>query len=114
MHYSKIFKSPNVLILILNRNGLYNVKVDITETIDITQFVSNNDMTKIIYSLYGVITLIGKSGPNDHYIASCKSPIDNKWYRYDDEYIIPISNIQYEILNYGIPYILFYQKNKIK
>ena len=109
---SKIFISPNVLILILNRGkgNIYNVKLDILETIDITQFVLKKEKPQIIYNLYGVITHIGESGPNAHFIASCKSSVDNKWYRFNDAIVIPIKDPQKEVFEFGIPYILFYKK----
>ena len=69
-------------------------------------------MSQIRYELYGVITHIGQSEPNAHFIASCKSPVDSKWYRYDDAIVTPINNIKKEIFNFGTPYILFYQKMK--
>ena len=68
------------------------------------------DTPNIIYSLSGVITHIGQSGPNAHFVASCKSPVDQKWYRYNDAIISPITDIQKEIIDFGTPYILFYQK----
>ena len=116
LYTSKIYICPNILVLILNRSkgNIFNVKLDFTETLDITQFVLRKDMPLIIYSLYGVISQIGQSGPSAHFIAACKSPIDNKWYRYNDAIVTPITNIQNDIINFGIPYILFYQKNKIK
>ena len=91
---------------------MYDVKLDFNEIIDITQFVLKNDYSQLIYNLYGVITHIGQSGPNAHFVASCKSPIDNKWYRYNDAIVSPITNIQKEVIEFGTPYILFYQKNK--
>ena len=66
----------------------------------------------MIYNLYGVITHIGQSGPYAHFVASCKSPIDDNWYRYNDAFVDPITNIQKDIIEFGTPYILFYQKNK--
>ena len=110
---SKIYVSPNVLILILNRGkgNIYDVKLDFTEIIDITEFVSQKDMPKIIYNLYGVITHIGQSGPSAHFVASCKSQINKKWYRYNDAFVNPITNIQKEVIDFGTPYILFYQKS---
>ena len=79
IYTTKIFISLNVLVLILNRGkgNIYNVKLDFTETIDITQFVLNKDVPQMIYNLYGVITHIGQSGPYAHFVASCKSPIDD-------------------------------------
>ena len=113
---SKIYIGPNVLILILNRgkNNIYNIKLDFNQTIDLTQFILQKDMPLIIYSLYGVITHIGQSGPNAHFVASCKSPIDHKWYRYNDSIVTPIKDIQKEVIDFGTPYILFYYKIKLE
>ena len=110
---SKIFSSPTVLIIILDRGrgNIYDVKLDLSETIDISQFVLQKDCPQLIYNLYGVITHIGQSGPNAHFVASCKSPIDNKWYRYNDAFVNPINNLQKDVIEFGTPYILFYQKN---
>jgi len=112
IYTSKIFVSPTVLVIILNRGrgNIYDVKLDFSETIDITQFVLKKDRPQLIYNLYGVITHIGQSGPNAHFVASCKSPIDNQWYRYNDAMVNLITNINNEIINFGVPYILFYQK----
>ena len=108
---SKIYSSPNVLILILNRgkNNIYNVKINFKEEINISQFVQMKNSTQV-YELYGVITHLGESGPNAHFVASCKSPIDNNWYRYNDAMVNPIFNFMKEIHEFGKPYILFYQK----
>ena len=110
----RIFSSPQILILILNRGrgNIYNVKLDFNEEIDITQFVLQKDTPQLTYNLYGVITHIGKSGPDAHFIASCKSPINNRWYRYNDAIVSPINNVQKEVIDFGTPYILFYQRNK--
>ena len=111
---SKIYSCPNNLIIILNRgkNNIYNIKLYFNETIDITQYVVCNNENKWIYNLYAIITFIGQSGPNALFIASCKSPVDNKWYRYNDTFVNPIDDVQKEVINFGIPYILFYQKDK--
>ena len=116
IYISKIFLSSNVLVLILNRGkgNIYNVKLDFCETIDITQFVQQKDCPQLIYNLYGVITHIGQSGPNAHFVASCKSPNDNKWYRYNDAFVNPITDLKKEVIDFGTPYILFYQKNIVK
>jgi ubiquitin C-terminal hydrolase len=110
----KIFTSPNYLILILNRGkgNIYNVKLDFPEIINITDYVLEKESPKIIYSLYGVVTHIGQSGPNAHFIASCKSPVDGKWYRYNDAIVNMITDVKKEIIDFGTPYILFYQKEK--
>ena len=113
IYTSKIYFSPNVLVLTLNRGkaNIYDVKLNFTEFIDITQFVQQRDYPQLIYNLYSLITHIGQSGPNALFIVSCKSPIDNKWYRYYDAFVNPITFLQKEVVEFGTPYILFYQKN---
>ena len=112
---SRIFISPNVLVLILNRGkgNIYDVKLDFIDTIDIGQFVLQKEKPQLLYDLYGVITHIGQSGPSAHFMASCKNPIDNKWYRFNDAMINPITNFQKEVIDFGTPYILFYQKSNL-
>ena len=112
IYTSQIFVSPNILIIILNRGrgNIHDVKLNFTESIDITQFVLQKDKPQIIYNLYGVITHIGQSGPNAHFVASCKSPVDYRWYRFNDSIVNPINNLQKEVIEFGTPYILFYQK----
>ena len=109
---SKIYISPNVLVLILNRGkgNIFKVKMDFKETIDISNYIIQKEKPRIIYNLYGVITHIGESGPNAHFVASCKSPVDGKWYRYNDAIVNPINDFQKEIYDYCVPYILFYEK----
>lgn len=110
---SKIFSSPNNIIIILEREKYKktSVKLDFDEIIDITQFVliKEKRVLKLKYNLYAVITSINK-GNYINFVASCKSPIDNKWYRYDDEKVYPIINIKEEIIEFGTPEILFYEK----
>ena len=114
LYSTKIFVAPEILVLILNRGkgNIFDVKLIFYEYIDITKFILQRELTKISYNLYGVITHIGKSGPSAHFIASCKSPINDKWYRYNDAIVTPIENIQKDIIDFGVPYILFYKKNK--
>ena len=47
---------------------------------------------------------------NEYFIACCKSPIDNCWYKYNNDFVSRIDNIQGYLINPGIPYILFYEK----
>ena len=114
-HYtSKIYISPNILILILNRGkgNIFKVKMDFQTTIDITNYVIQKDKPRIIYNLYAVITHLGQSGPNAHFVATCKSPVDGIWYRYNDAIVEPIKDFFADVYNYGTPYILFYEKVK--
>ena len=114
IYTSQIYISPNYLIIILDRGkgNLFNIKFDFSLQIDITDFVLNKIQNREIYNLYGVITHIVPSGPKAHYVATCKSPVDYRWYRYDDVFVNPITDIQKEVIDFGVPYILFYQKTK--
>ena len=109
---SRIYICPDYLILILNRGkgNKFKVKMDFNFTIDITNYILQKEKNRMIYNLYGVITHIGESGPNAHFIASCKSPVDGKWYRYNDAMVDIIKDFNAEVYNYGVPYILFYEK----
>ena len=89
---------------------MYKVKLDFQETIDISNYVITSN-GPIIYNLYAVITHLGESGPNAHFVATCKSPVDNIWYRYNDAMVNRISNFFKDVTNFGTPYILFYQKS---
>ena len=111
---SRIYISPNVLILILNRGkgNMYNVKCDFALNIDITNFVILKDRPQVTYNLYGVITHIGESGPNAHFVASCKSPVNGLWYRFNDGLVYQINDFQKEVHDFWNPYILFYQKDE--
>ena len=111
IYNSKIYKSPNVLIIILERGKENNVNLKFSEILDITNFVSQKDEIKIIYNLYAVITYININKINKYYIASCKNPINNEWYKYNDEKVTPINNIQKEIIDFETPLVLFYTKN---
>ena len=111
---TKIFVSPNILVLILNRGkgNVFNIKLDFYLQFDTTPYVLTKSQDKEIYNLYGVITHLGESGPSGHFIASCKSPVDGNWYRYNDAIVTQINNFQNDIYNFGTPYILFYEKQK--
>jgi ubiquitin C-terminal hydrolase len=53
---------------------------------------------------------MGESGSSGHFIATCKSPIDGLWYQYNDDLVFRVDDFNNQILNYAMPYILFYQK----
>ena len=70
----------------------------------------NKEDQKTKYELIGIVIHIGNSGIDGYFYTYCMSPVNNKWYSYNDskvEYILdPIQSIR------GIPYLLFYQKIK--
>ena len=47
---------------------------------------------------------------NLFFISHCLSPIDNKWYTYNDLIVNEVYDFKSQILNQGLPYLLFYQK----
>ena len=109
---SKIFIAPNILILILDRGKeiLSNVKLEFQETIDITQFViikEEEDEDKISYNLYAVLT----HNDQNKFFAYCKSPVNKKWYIFEDDKVNIIKDYRNTLNNCHYPDILFYQKN---
>ena len=66
--------------------------------------------TGFMYDLVGVLAHFEESGFSGHFIAYCKSPIDQNWYKYNDDLVSPVKNFVDEVINTDTPYILFYQK----
>ena len=108
---SFLFTSPQILIIILNRgNGIeFNVKMEFTETLNLYNYVERKD-TGYVYKLIGVVIHMGDNGINGNFIACCKSPINNKWYKYNDDLVSEIVNFKQEIIDCSIASILFYEK----
>ena len=103
---NRIFSSPHVLILILNRGkaNQFECDVDFDETLDIKDYVESKQCpTK--YNLIGVISHFGESSMSGHFIADCKH-FDNKWYCFNDGIVNGPSG---RYSKKGTPYILFYQ-----
>ena len=78
-------------------------------TLEINSYLETNKSPNN-YELFGVITHLGLSGPGGHFIAFSKNPIDNKWYRYNDDKVTEADT--FNIHNEGIAYILFYRFKK--
>ncbi len=113
---NKIFTCPEVMTIILNRGkGLeFDVIFEYPLLIDISKYVVTNSNEKCIYELIGVLSHFGPSGMAGHFIAFCKSPVDNKWYCYNDAIVSQCIDPTYQKNGEieGIPYVLFYQKKK--
>ena len=109
---STLETAPKVLILLLNRGtGIqFKIKLEFTEILDISKYVSQKDVNGVKYQLIGVITHLGESGQSGHFIAHCKSPIDHTWYTYNDAIVNEIKNFQEKVINLGMPYLLFYRR----
>ena len=104
---TSLIVGPKVLIINFNRGkGLqYDVKIDFDENIDINPFIYYKN-APCNYKLIGVVTHFGPSSMSGHFIAFCKSFVDNNWYKYNDS-LVSLSNFQ-EAKSTGVPYILFY------
>ena len=111
-YVSTLETAPKILILLLNRGtGLqFKVKLEFTEILDISKYVSQQNGNGVKYKLIGVITHLGLSGEDGHFIAHCLSPIDKKWYTYNDAIVHEIKDYQKEIIDLGMPYLLFYKR----
>jgi ubiquitin carboxyl-terminal hydrolase 2/21 len=115
-YYStSIYSSPEILILILNRGrgNIYNVKLNFNEVIDIGNYVQIKKSKNLIYHLYAIVSHIGPSSMAGHFIAFCKSPIDGKWYKFNDAIVDYVGEFNNNVSNFGTPYILFYERQTL-
>ena len=113
---NKIFTSPEVLTIILNRGkGLeFKVAFSFQYYIDINNFIVDKSSGKNnTYELIGILCHFGPSGMSGHFIAYCKSPKDNNWYCYNDATVVQCKGLPDIGTNAnvdGIPYVLYYQR----
>ena len=110
IYQTLLYSAPEILILVLNRGAgiQFKIQIEFYEEINLSNYF--HEKGPIIYDLISVVTHMGESGSNGHFIATCKSPIDNNWYQYNDDLVFKINNFKSQILDYAMPYILFYQK----
>ena len=109
---NKIYSSPHVLILILNRGkaNQFDCDVDFEDKINLEKYVENKD-SPLDYNLIGVISHLGESNMSGHFIADCKH-FDGSWYSFSDRSVSGPYR-EYQRHKEVTPYILFYQSNKI-
>ena len=102
---------PEILIIILNRGkgNEFKVKLNFSEKLDLSNYIELKE-TGTQYELFGVITHIGESSMSGHFIAYCKDLWDDTWYKYNDAFVDPVNNFQEEVVNFAMPYLLFYKK----
>ena len=112
VYQSYITNPPEILIIILNRGqGIqFKVKCEFVEFINIQQYVSYSNNTPYNYKLIGVVTHMGGNDSSGHFVAFCRSPIDDKWYNYNDDLCFTVNDLKNDVIDYAMPYILFYQK----
>ena len=66
-----------------NSNELINIYLHIYEKIDLYNFIDNQKSPKK-FELIGIISIYLEQ---KKYVSFCKSPVDKKWYFYNDENI---------------------------
>ena len=103
---------PEILILLLNRGkGIeFNVKINFVIDLNLSNYIQYAN-TGCKYKLMGVITHMGESGMGGHFIAYCLDPISGtNWHKYNDSIVTQVKDFQKEVIDYAMPYLLFYQK----
>ena len=109
-----LVSGPKNLIIILNRGkGIqFNVKLNFSENLNLYNYIEYKE-TGTQYELFGVITHIGESGMSGHFIAYCKDLWDNNtWYKYNDAMVSQVENFQKEVVDFAMPYLLFYKQKE--
>lgn len=112
----KIFRSPKILIILLDRgpNKKYDKTIEFYKYIDLNKYIKHNkyEYSKK-YQLIGVSTHLGSCGDFGHYISFCLCD-DNEYYCFNDKNVAKVvwnsKAKQYNCFYEGSPYILFYQR----
>ena len=113
---TKIFSTSCYLFFLIDRgndfdnsNELININLHIYDKIDLSNFVEMNESPKK-FELVGIISIYLTQ---KKYVSFCRSPVDKKWYFYNDENInlIDINEVlnKHNDLKEMIPCILLYK-----
>ena len=107
---NKIFSSPHVLIIVLNRGkgNQFDCDVEFEENLNIEKYVERRECPRN-YKLIGVISHLGESSMSGHFIADCRY-FDGQWYCFNDSVVSGPSS---RYSKKGTPYILFYQNSEL-
>jgi ubiquitin C-terminal hydrolase len=113
LNKSQIYSSPNTFIFSLDRKNLdqnyLNIPFNLTEKINLNNYIENKDLPTN-YQLIGVLSFYVNE---NKYISFCLSPVDKKWYVYNDEKVEPTNiNSIIQLHNFGkkfIPCLLVYK-----
>ena len=102
---------PQILILLLNRGKekVLDIKISFYEELDLNKYIEYYN-TGAKYKLIGVTTHLGEKNSSGHFIAHCEDPLSRTWYKYNDAIVTQIKDFEEEIINFGHPYLLLYQK----
>ena len=112
-HCTKLYTTPQILIIYFHREQKDDlIKIEFDENLNLSNFIELKQ-AGYIYKLIGIVTILKGNDSNEKIIAYCKSPIDCKWYKYNDDIVIKVYNFKEEVIDNAIPYILIFQKNEI-
>ena len=106
-----IYSSPNYFIFLLDLKEENNIKFILEQNINLNKFIENKNVP-LNFELNGIVFFDKKK---KRYNTLCVSPVDQNWYLYDDEIVLP-----YDLNNFIImfnndvnkiyqPYILLYK-----
>ena len=101
----------DILILLFYNKGKEFIKVKYEKELNLQNYIEQGE-TGYFFNLIGIITYFGKNGNRGHFISYCLDPIIKQWFKYDNEKCSQINYFQNEIIDFSIPYILFYEKKK--
>ena len=120
-HKQNYYAFPPILIIILNRgknNQDFNESFRFDEKLDFSNIVQSQHTYKK-YFLIGIITQLGKSGSNEHFVAYCRNNINDNFICYNDTFVAQVSvrdamseKISEKEDENKIPYILIYHYMK--
>ena len=108
---TRLITGPEIFILLLNRGKgkQFDVKLNFVEYLDLKNYIEYYQ-TGYYYKLIGVITHIGGNGMDGHFIAYCRDPLTDKWHKFNDAIVTEVTNFQKQVIDFAMPYLLFYQK----
>ena len=109
---TSIFSAPKILIISLNLSK--EIQNQINFNLEECLYLSNYVENKINDCIYNLRELVAFNLINGQYISYCKNPINQKWYKYDNDLVTLLNNdIVDEInINSFFPCVLFYHNEK--
>eukprot|EP00466_Bigelowiella_natans_P014773 jgi/Bigna1/126059/aug1.2_g767 len=115
--YTRIAHLPDILVITLNRfrMGYYSgqkvstyVEFPLHE-LKLDGVIENDELKGINYDLVAVSNHIGRTNKAGHYTAYAKSPINKKWYKFDDT---RVNEVRRDYVVTDKAYILFYKRRR--
>ena len=89
-YMSNIYLSPEIFIIILDREKDSLIKFELNEEINLYKFIQTDNFG-CLYKLFGIVYELNEM--KKHFVACCKSPINNNWYKYNDDKIDIINHL---------------------